>query len=246
MLNREIAKGKIEKMKTFRTAIRSGLLAAVACASIGAAFGDQHGFDGGGFGNSGGTTASTATTVTSVSGTLTQFNYDESGAAPESMLIGTSVILTFPGTVCGGLGTLGAAGNGVTYSGTAVTFSNGFQAVSVSSFTNTTTKVTWTPPTVPKPTAYAATAGTIKSLNYGPHGDINGFVFTPTTGTAVFVDLGGAPNSTLAPLLKVSAAVTVTGTLEAAPLCSAAGTIQEVDATTLLFGTTTITLKGNR
>jgi len=208
-------------------------------------FGDEHGFESGGSGNNG-TTASAATTVTSVSGTLTQFNYDESGASPESMLIGTGVILTFPGTVCGGIGTLGAAGNGVTYSGTAVTFSNGFQAVSVSSFTNTTTKVTWTPPTASKPSAYAATAGTIKSLNYSRHGDIDGFVFTPTTGTAVFVDLGGAPSTTLAPLLKVGAAVTVTGTLEAAPQCSASGAIQEVDATTLLFGTTTITLKGER
>jgi len=224
-----------------RTGIRGAVLAAGLCASIGAAFADEHGF-----GQGGGSSASTAATVSNVSGTLTQFNYDESGANPASMLIGTNVILTFPGKVCGGIGTLAAAGNGVTYSGTGVTFSSGFQTVAVTSFTNTTTKATWTTPTPSKPTAYAATAGTIKSLNYDTRGDLNGFVFTPTTGSAVFVDLGSPASTTLQPLLKVGAAVTVTGTLEAVGLCAPTGTIQEVDATTLLFGTTSITLKGGR
>ncbi len=74
-------------------------------------------------------------------------------------------------------------------------------------------------------------------------GEIDGFVFTPTGSTTkLFVDISPRPNSKLTPLLKVGAAVTVTGFVEPAVACAPAGTIAEVDvdATSLTFGTTTV------
>ena len=140
---------------------------------------------------------------------------------------------------------LGAAGNSVIYSGTAITFASGFQAVTVSSFTNNSTKATYTKPSVSpsRPAAYPATAGVIDQLNYDTSGEIDGFVFTPTGSTTkLFVDISPRPNATLTPLLKVGATVTVTGFVEPAIACPPAGTMAEVDvdATSLTFGTTTV------
>jgi hypothetical protein len=187
----------------------------------------------------------TATTITNASGTISQVNYDESGATVQTFLVGTNIILSFPSTVCAGVSSLGVAGNSVTYSGTAITFGSGFQSVTVSSFTNNTTKATYTKPSPSpsKPTAYPATAGVIDQLNYDTIGEIDGFVFTPTGSTTkLFVDISPRPNSKLTPLLKVGATVTVAGFVEPAVACPPAGTITEVDvdATSLTFGTTTV------
>lgn len=186
----------------------------------------------------------TTTTVTGVMGTISQVNYNESGGAVQSFLVGANTILSFPSVVCAGVSSLGAAGNSVTYSGTAVTFSSGFEAVSVTSFTNDTTKASYSEPTPSKPTTYPATAGVIAQLNYDPAGSIDGFLFTPAgSSTKLFVDISPRPNATLAPLLKVGAVVTVAGIVEPPAPCSPAGTVTEVDveASSLTFGTTTIT-----
>src|ERR1700733_13921544 len=158
-----------------RKIIRTGMLAAVFAA---AAFGQ--------FGN-GPFDPVTATTITNATGTIAQVNYNESGATVQSFLT----------TVCAGVASLGAAGNSVTYSGTALTFSSGFQSVTVSSFTNNTTKATYTKPSPSpsKPAAYPATAGIIDQLNYDTTGSIDGFVFTPTGSTTkLFVDISPRPN----------------------------------------------------
>jgi hypothetical protein len=139
---------------------------------------------------------------------------------------------------------LGAAGNSVTYSGSAVTFTSGFQSVNVTSFTNNTTKAGYTEPSPSKPAAYAATTGVIDQLNYDFTGSIDGFLFTPKGSTTkLFVDISPRPNATLAPLLKVNAAVTVAGIVEPTIACAPAGTVAVVDvaAASLTFGTTTIT-----
>ena len=52
-----------------------------------------------------------------------------SGGAVVSYLVGANTVLTFPTTVCAGVASLGAAGNAVTYSGTAITYSSGWEAV---------------------------------------------------------------------------------------------------------------------
>ena len=184
------------------------------------------------------------TTITGATGTITQVNYNESGGSVQSFLVGTNIVLSFPSTVCAGVASLGAPTNSVTYSGTAVTFSSGFEAVTVTSFTNNTTKATYTEPTPVKPAAYPATAGVISQLNYDPAGTIDGFLFTPTgSKTELFVDISPRPNATLTSLLKVGAAVTVAGIVEPAATCAPAGTVTQVDvnASSLTFGTTTVT-----
>src|SRR5580658_10177839 len=172
----------------------------------------------------------TTTTITGATGTITQVNYNESGATVQSFLVGTNIILTFPSTVCAGVASLGAATNSVTYSGTAVTFSSGFQSVNVTSFTNNTTKASYTQPTPSKPAAYPATAGVISQLNYDTTGSIDGFLFTPAgSTTTLFVDVSPRPNATLAPLLKAGASVTVSGIVEPPVACPPAGTVAEID-----------------
>jgi hypothetical protein len=173
------------------------------------------------------------TPVGPVTASILQLNYSDLGGTVNGFLIGSNVLLTFLKPVCGGIGTLGTVGNSVTYSGSAFTSKSGFQTVNVTSFTNGTIKY---PPvaTPSKPTAYSSTPGTIVQLNYeAESGDVNGFVFKPTSGPTVLVDIGFA-NATLTPLLKVGAAVTVVGTLEATPQCAPpVGTIPEVYASSL-------------
>ena len=94
----------------------------------------------------------TTTTVTNATGTITQLNYGADGEA-RGFLIGANVLLTFPSNICGGVSTLGAVGNSVTYSGTASTATSGFETVRVSSFTNANTKTSYTAPTATS-TAY--------------------------------------------------------------------------------------------
>jgi hypothetical protein len=185
----------------------------------------------------------TTTTVTGATGMIEQVNYNESGASVQSFLVGTNIVLSFPTTVCAGVASLGAPGNSVTYSGTSVTFGSGFQSVIVTSFTNNTTKATYTEPSPVKPSLYPATAGVISQLNYDPTGAIDGFLFTPTgSSTKLFVDISPHPGATLAALLKVGAAVTVAGIMEPAVACPPAGSVAQVDvdASSLTFGTTTI------
>ena len=183
-------------------------------------------------------------TVGPITAAISQVNYDESGAVVNGFLIGANTLLTFLRPVCGGIGSLGKASDTVTYSGIAQTFGSGFQNVFVTSFTNGT--ITYPPATaLPKPTAYPATSGSITQLNYSENGVVNGFVFTPTSGSAVFVDLGET-NPALAAQLTTGTTVSVTGMLEAPPVCAPAGTISEVDATSLTIGTKTYAIGGHR
>lgn len=189
--------------------------------------------------------AVSTTTVTNASGLITQVNYNASGGSVQSFLVGTSTILSFPTTVCAGVASLGVAGNSVTYSGTAFTFSSGYESVSVTSFTNNTTKATYTEPSPVKPTTYGPTAGVVSQLNYDTTGAVDGFLFTPTgSKTELFIYISPRPKATLAPLLKVSAAVAVAGVQEPPAACAPAGTVAQIDvvASSLTFGTTTVTV----
>jgi hypothetical protein len=207
------------------------------------------------------------TPVGPATGAITQFNYDESGGTVTGFLVGPNVLLTFLRPVCGGIGTLGAVGNNVTYSGSGHTFASGLEVVIVTSFTNG--NITYPPvPVITRPSAYPLTTGTISQLNYSPeNGSVNGFVFTPSStggpgptnpiptssvpsplvsaGGKVFVDIGEA-NATLTPLLTVGATVSVMGTLEAPGACAPAGTISEVDASSLTIGSKVYPIGGNR
>ena len=94
----------------------------------------------------------------------------------EGFLPGTNILLTFPTNVTGGIGTLGAVGNSVTYSGTAETSTTGFEAVRVTTFTNNTTKVTYSSSTATTTKkAYGPTSGTVKQLNYDAETAVDGW-----------------------------------------------------------------------
>lgn len=185
-----------------------------------------------------------ATTVTSATGTITHLNYDTNGEV-QGFLIGTNILLSFPSSICGGLGALGAVGNSVTYSGTSSTATSGFQSVRVTSFTNTTTKATYTAPTNSS-TAYGPASGTVKQVNYAGDGSIDGFLFTPSGGTtALFISTGSRASTTLTPLLTVGATVSVIGTTTPQmSACSSSGALEAIDASSLTIGTQTIVIGG--
>ncbi len=184
----------------------------------------------------------TTTAVGPVHATIVALNFDESGGRVNGFRVGSNVLLTFPKPVCGGVGSLGAVGNSVTYSGNSSAYASGFQVVRVSSFTNGS--ISYTPATRTPPAPYPSTAGTIAQLNYSTqNGAVDGFVFTPAVGAKVYVSLR-AVSSTLAALLTAGAPLSVTGTQEAAEPCAAAGTIAEVEASSLTIGGTTYPMRG--
>jgi hypothetical protein len=192
--------------------------------------------------------AATTTTVTAVTGTISQANYGADGAI-EGFLIGTTTLLDFPTNVSGGIGTLGVVGNSVTYSGTEVTTTAGFSSVRVTSYTNNTTKVTYSSSTtVSTTTAYGPTSGAVKQLNYNNDGTIESFVFTPASSTTPLLVLTGlGADATLKPLLLVGATVSVTGTEQAAAptsACVASGVLTVVHASSLIVGGQTIVIAG--
>lgn len=188
------------------------------------------------------TTTTTSTTVTSVTGTITQLNYGNGGEV-DGFLIGTDILLSFPSNICGGLGTLGAVGNSVTYSGTEFTATSGFESVQVNSFTNNTTKATYTAPSSSSSTTYGPVSGTVKQLNYANDGSINGFLFTASSST-IFVSIGYTSSTTLTSLLTVGATVSVTGTTSPSmSACASTGTIESVNASSLTIGSTTVVIQ---
>lgn len=186
----------------------------------------------------------TSTTVTNATGTISQLNYGSDGSVT-GFLIGTTTLLSFPTAICGGAGTLGVAGNSVTYSGTAVTSSSGFVSVQVSSFTNNTTKATYTAPTASTAAAtYGPTSGTVKQLNYSADGTIDGFLFTAGSST-LFVSLGYTSSTTLSTLLTTGATVSVIGTTSPSmSACTASATLETVRASSLTLGSTTVVFQG--
>jgi hypothetical protein len=188
--------------------------------------------------------AATTTTVTNATGTIALLNYGDDGEV-HSFLIGTNILISFPTNICGGVSTLGIVGNSVTYSGTAVTAASGFESVRVSSFTNNTTKGTYTAPASTS-TAYGPTSGAVKQLNYAGDGSIDGFLFTASgSSSAIFVSTGGRASTTLTSLLTVGATVSVTGTTSPSmSACSSTGALESVDASSLTIGTTTIVIQG--
>ena len=186
-------------------------------------------------------------TVTNATGTISQLNYGTDGTV-DGFLLGPNLLLDFPEKVSGGVASLGAAGNSVTYSGEAITNLSGFQTVRVTSFTNNTTKATYSSSTKPPaPAAYGPTSGTVKQLNYDTDGTVDSFVFAPSGSTTpILVVTGPVTNPTLKSALTVGATVSVTGTtVPTTPgTCTVAGSLTVVDASSLAINGTTFILPG--
>ena len=190
--------------------------------------------------------STTSTTVSGVTGTITQLNYGPNGTA-DGFLVGTNTLLEFGPSLCGGIGSLGAVGNAVTYSGNEFTSTSGFESVQVTSFTNTTTNATYTAPSSTSGAAtYGPTSGAVKQLNYGPGGAIDGFLFTASgASSAIFVSTGPQASSSLTSLLTVGATVSVTGNASShGSACSSTGALEVVNATSLTIGSQTVVISG--
>lgn len=179
------------------------------------------------------------TTVGPVTGAITALNYDADGRTVNALLIGASeTMLTFERPVCGGVGSLGKIGDSVTYSGSEVSFSSGFNSVRVTSYTDGSITYSHTMPAATAP--YPLTAGKITALNHDPReGAINGFFFTPTSGSEVFVDIGHV-DSAVAGLLAGAApvALSVTGIQLPSPHCAKTTPLGVVVASSLTIGGT--------
>ena len=212
-----------------RSAVSTGIAVVAICVGLG------HN----GFAQEGG-----LTTVTAATGAITQLNYGEDGEV-QGFLIGTNVLLSFPTSICGGLSTLGVVGNSVTYSGKADTAKSGFETVQVTSFTNSTTKATYTAAPA-KPATYGPVSGTVKQVNYAAGGSIDGFLFAPSgSASPIFVSTGTRASTTLSPLLTVGAGISVTGVTSAGmSACPSTATLESVDAVSLTIGTQTIVIGG--
>lgn len=182
-----------------------------------------------------------SSTVTNASGTISQLNYGPGGNV-QGFLVGTNVLLIFPGNVAGGVNSLGVAGNSVTYSGTAMTASSGFETVRVSSFTNTTTKATYTAPTSTS-ASYGPTSGTVQQLNYSAGGGVDGFLFNASGSSAPLLVVIGPQhaNSTLESVLTVGATASVTGNSHTS---SNTGALTVVRATSLTISGQTFVFSG--
>jgi hypothetical protein len=224
---------------------RVGVVGAMLAASPMMAFADnaQHPMQGGESADN-----PSLTSVGPVTGRITALNYDPDGRTVNGLFIGASnTMLTFERPVCGGLGSLGKVDDSVTYSGSELSFSSGFNSVRVTSYTDGSITYSHAAP-APAPTRYALTAGKIKALNYDPRdGAINGFFFAPTTGPEVFVDIGHV-DSMVAGLLAGAApvALSVTGVELAPPLCAKTASTGIVVASSLTIGGAVYPLGGHR
>jgi len=171
-----------------------------------------------------------------VTANILALNYDESGMV-NGFVVSTGIVLAFPAAACSGIGTLGAVGNSVTYSGAEETLGSGLKVVNVSSFTNNTTPATYPPGPNPKPVAYPLIAGIVTALNYSLEtGLVNGFLFTPSGGSVVLVDIGDFTSSSLRAALSVGTSVSVEGVLLQPGTCAPAGTTSEIVASSVKIG----------
>lgn len=112
-------------------------------------------------------------TMTSVSGVITQFNYGPN-AQPESFMLNRSTIVHFPPDLGCAVSGMVKIGDTVKVDGLATTNYYGTQTLELQDLNDSTNERQFSVPQPWSPTAYSA-SGTIRQLNYGPQGDINGF-----------------------------------------------------------------------
>jgi hypothetical protein len=117
--------------------------------------------------------APTFGTVTSLSGTVTQFNYGPN-ALPESFMLNRSAIVHFPPDLGCAISGIVRVGDAVKVEGLANTNQYGTQSLELQTVIDSTNGRQLAIPQPGTATAYTA-SGTIRQLNYGPQGEINGF-----------------------------------------------------------------------
>jgi hypothetical protein len=111
--------------------------------------------------------------MTSVSGSVTQFNYGPD-AQPESFILNRNTIVHFPPDLGCAISGMIRIGDTVKVDGLASTNNYGTQSLELQNLNDSTTGRQFTIPQPWLATAYSG-SGTIRQLNYGPQGEINGF-----------------------------------------------------------------------
>lgn len=112
-------------------------------------------------------------TMTSLSGTITQFNYGPN-ALPESFMLNRNTIVHFPPDLGCQVSGMVKVGDNVKVDGLAYTNSYGTQSLELQDLNDSTSNQQLSVPQPWSVTAYSG-SGTIRQLNYGPQGEINGF-----------------------------------------------------------------------
>ena len=122
-------------------------------------------------------------TYTTVSGTISQFNYDRD-AEVEGFLLSNNTLVHLPPRAAMRLAPSLHAGDNVQISGLAQTSPSGFQRVEAQSLQDRTSGKTFT---MPQPGAAAPYSGSgrIQQLNYGPDGAVNGLLLSDGTLVAI-------------------------------------------------------------
>jgi hypothetical protein len=143
-------------------------------------------------------------TYTTVSGAISQFNYDRE-AEVEGFLLNNNTLVHLPPRAAARLASSLHAGDNVQVSGFAQTSPSGFRRVEAQSLQDRTSGKAFT---VPQPGAAAPYSGSgrIQQLNYGPDGAVNGLLLSD--GTLVTVPPFSTSNPTS---IRVGATVAYSG-----------------------------------
>jgi hypothetical protein len=143
-------------------------------------------------------------TMISISGTVTQFNYGPD-AQVESFMLNRNNIVHFPPHAACAVTRVVKVGDTVKVDGLAHTNIYGTQSLELQSLQNSANgrQLTIQPPW--SATAYSG-SGTIRQLNYGPEGEINGFWLN----NGVLAHIPPMPPAST-PVLQIGASVALTG-----------------------------------
>jgi len=141
---------------------------------------------------------------TTVSGTISQFNYDRD-AEVDGFLLSNNTLVHLPPRAAAQLASSLHAGDSVQVSGFAQTSPLGFQRIEAQSLQDRTSGKTFTLPQ-PGPAAPYSGSGKIQQLNYGADGTVNGLLLSD--GTLVTVPPFSANNPTS---LRVGTTVSYSG-----------------------------------
>ena len=141
---------------------------------------------------------------TTVSGTLSQFNYDRDGEV-EGFLLSNNTLVHVPPRVSAHVATSIHAADNIEVTGLAQTSPSGVRIVEAQRIQDRSSGLTLT---VPQPGAAAPFSGSgrIQQLNYAPDGAVNGFVFDNGTLARVSPFAASNPSS-----VRVGATVAYSG-----------------------------------
>lgn len=143
-------------------------------------------------------------TYTTLTGTISQFNYDQE-AEVEGFLLSNGSLVQLPRGVAAKIVPSLHAGDSVTVAGMARTSPTGFQTIVAQSIKDSTSGKSLEIPTPGAPAPLAG-SGKIQQLNYGRGGEINGFLLD--NGVLAMVPPFGASNPSS---IKVGATVSYSG-----------------------------------